>query len=1005
MSLTFSFSSLEFQVKELDNDSCFTVDTNKWSASSLRTGQNMWSTCSGTYLLGGYGVIGPDSGTFLGSFFSRTYTNLASHTMLYFSVTMWAIDSWNFNADFFQIQFDSATPISGWKNFDYSTYPSYITNLCGDSGYRDVPNMRLFGRAVHSGGSLIVKFISQFDQVSTNEAFGIRNFNILFTPNPTTIGATSYFCGIASIPINALLQCSCPEGQYLDSTSTCVNCDGACVSCFGPGANQCYECQPNYVYDGNTCYSSCTSPCTNCRGTTTSECSGCITGYVLYDLSTCILPVQCVWPLSVTDCTRSCDSPCPRDQFVYANLSCSANCIFPLQQGLVLTATKLCIYPCSPGQYLYWDGQCEADCVFPLAQRFQPGETYCDYLCAITDYLYWNGTCASSCPAPLVSVYQRSRNFCVYPCSYYQYLYPDSTCKMKCRLPYASRVEALRNYCYRLCPGDEYVLWNGGCIARCDFPFRITTNISGTFCNSPCDDPTDYYFPASKTCSSTCDALSETINNLYKVCYVKEMSISKLLHHIRYVKVEFPDKIKNLTVMRGTNDLSLRVSASMFKSIGAWQNKFTLPSVFEYYLMPSSFLANFSNDLILLGLIIACTFIIFVFEQILATTDLTTLRNYLQRIRVITQFNLPLMIIASNTGDIFLFAVNEFRTYDSTAENSFLSFALAVVMLFICAAFYILGFTLIYKAQLAKDQLSQTGSYKQYFNFVISWQHCQVLFRGYDDTNFFSQSFFMIYCIRTALPMIITSCLYNVPLLQSISFVLITNLMLVYLLYSKPIKKTIDLANLVILELLILFADISLLVLNIFDIREVEAIKARNFFGDVILISDKGLSVLAGIALLVKIMVTIRIGYKLHSQDNQRQKKLVLMQLFWIPIQQGFFGFEQVQVERFTKAPEKPTKATDGQDIMRLNETTNQHQRSNLHNQNRLELTTNMDRDYSFVQETESSPIRANDSSPLRQSRVYPPYQSGGMLETGRLKKNDNQRDSQNSKSLRRHRK
>jgi len=68
------------------------------------------------------------------------------------------------------------------------------------------------------------------------------------------------------------------------------------------------------------------------------------------------------------------------------------------------------------------------------------------------------------------------------------------------------------------------------------------------------------------------------------------------------------------------------------------------------------------------------------------------------------------MLLAHNTGDIFFFSINEFRIYDSTAENSFLSFALAIVMLTISIGFYALGFSLVYKAQQAKKDLLETCS-------------------------------------------------------------------------------------------------------------------------------------------------------------------------------------------------------------------------------------------------------------------------------------------------------
>jgi len=244
--------------------------------------------------------------------------------------------------------------------------------------------------------------------------------------------------------------------------------------------------------------------------------------------------------------------------------------------------------------------------------------------------------------------------------------------------------------------------------------------------------------------------------------------------------------------------------------------------------------------------------------------------------------------------------------------------------------------------------------------------------------------------------MIIASLFFNVPPFQSSAFVIITTLMLIYLIYKKPIKKTIDLINMILLEVLILFADVSLLAINILDIKGIETTKTRDFFGEVILIADKGFSILTVIALFVKILAAIRIG----SQSNSRQKRLVLMQLFFLPIQQGSFGFEQVQVECFRQAPEKIQKTLDDSEhllIIRLNESSHQPQRSILKNKNRFELTSNINQNQenSFFQGNESSPIMVIDHAVSRHSRAYPLYRSTRQL-------NNN---PQNLRPLRRHRK
>ena len=878
------------------NNSCFVSDTPSWSASNLRPSQKIWSTCGGTYLVGGYGILGNDTTAWqLGEYFSRTYTNLPPHTMLYFTYSWWAIDSWNGSPDSFQVAVDS-TVFAGWNTLSFANYPS--SQLCGGTGSSngDLPNIRVFARVLHNSTSATFKMISKLDQISTNEAFGLRDVNFLPILSPSTAGSTESFCGLASVSIGAK-QCSCPEGQYLDSTSTCAPCDSACSSCFGSGANQCYECTAGYSFDGINCFL-CTLPCTACSGTALNQCYQCTSGYLLYE-TTCITPSDCPYPLFQNNCNTTCDSPCAKNEFVYANQSCSANCDLPLQQGVLLNTTKLCIYPCNSTAYLYWDGVCESSCPFPLAIRTQVGERYCDYLCAVTDYLYWNGTCSSHCPSPLVTVTSHSRQFCTYPCDTNEYLYPNSSCKTSCKAPYGPRVEAGKNYCDRLCPGEEYMLWKGGCIENCDSPLRVMTNFSGTYCFAPCDPASDYYYPLHETCDSSCDGVQETINGLYKTCSPREQPLSKLLHHIRYVNVTFPWKLENITILRATNVLSPRVVSGMFQKVTSWPDRFNLAPVFEYYLLPSSFLANFADDLLLLGMIVIIGILSFLLEYTFSIMDCAGPSFAFQRIKIVLLWNLPLMMIATNMGDIVFFAITEFRTLDLSSTGALPSLCMCIAMLTIVLAFYTLGFFLVNRAQEVKDEARISKSYNNYATFVLSWEKFQVLFRGYDDKNFFTQSFFLIYCFRLMLPMIIAASLYTIPLLQAISFTIISLAMVFYLLCQRPIIKKIDWINLVIIEFFILVSDASLLSLVVFDMREISRQKARVFFGDVIIVSNYCLSVFAITGLVTKIIITIRAAYDFGKQNKKKQAQSAWLQLFFLPIQQGSLGFEQVQVDIF----------------------------------------------------------------------------------------------------------
>ena len=372
--------------------------------------------------------------------------------MVYFAFSFWAIDSWN-TGDYFKIQIGDSV-ITGWTTLDYQKY-TVTSQLCGTSGssYPDIANIRIFGRAAHSGSSLTFKLISGCDQDSSNESIGFRDLTMLLADSPTTTGATQAFCAITTNSVGSV-ACSCAEGKYLDSSSTCVTCDSSCSSCFGSGSNQCYECASGYSFDGANCFA-CTSPCTSCSGTDTNECYECESGYLLYN-NQCIETSECLSPLYEDDCNTTCVSPCDDDQYVFLNGSCSDDCVFPLQKSTILD-TLYCLYPCDSGEYLYWDGTCEDSCPEPLTVRTEPDEVYCDYTCDISQYLYWNGTCSDECDSPLVIVTSHDRSFCTYPCDSDEYLYWDGSCESTCPDPLTTRTEGGKNFCDYTCDSSQYL--------------------------------------------------------------------------------------------------------------------------------------------------------------------------------------------------------------------------------------------------------------------------------------------------------------------------------------------------------------------------------------------------------------------------------------------------------------------------------------------------------------------------------------------------------------------
>ena len=589
--------------------------------------------------------------------------------------------------------------------------------------------------------------------------------------------------------------------------------------------------------------------------------------------------------------------------------------------------------------------------------------SFCTYPCNSEEYLYWDGSCSDSCPSPLVSETSHDRSFCIYPCDTDEYLYQDSSCEGSCGLQYTLKVEKDRNYCDKTC--SDYQLWNGTCVDNCYSPMRLLTNSSGTFCYLPCDSASEYYYPERETCSRTCIGTSYMINSTYLVCYedkttstsiTEHITLSKLLHHIRYIDVKFPDKLANISIMRGTNLLSLRVKSSMFSKVTNWPTRFSLPSVFEHYFLPSSFLANFGDDLILLGMIFTAAMISFILEKVFALMGSPGLRTFFNRLRIITQWNLPIMLIIQNTGDIIFFAIIEFKTLDMEEGKSLVSLSLCLIMLVLIGAIYLLGIILVQKFQLLK-----TESTKSLIYFVSSWEKFQVLFRGFKEQSIFSQSFFLIYSFRLMLPMVISYSFYSIPLFQTIAFTVITAVMLLYLIFKKPIQQRFDLINLIIIEFLILLSDACLLCLVIYDIKNQDKPHVRRFFGDVIIVCNDCFDILAVGSLIIKSILVTRTAFQFRRSNSKQQERSAWLQFFFLPLQQGSLGFEQVQVGAFATAHNVVPHVETPQ-LVTLNDN---HSTSVIYQntQSMQDLKSSRISDFTTTQMGDSSPVKSSRGS------------------------------------------
>jgi len=542
-----SYTFNGYEIKDLfGTGDCFYSDASFWQTSSALV--NTWKTtmCNDSYpIMGGYNVLPADS---TGSqFFYRDYANLPVHNIIYFSITIYAIDTWDDirnDDDFVRLSFDSVTtsPIKGL------TIGRFFEHVCGVPGDRyDLRNLRVNGWASHSANTLRFRVIAGVHQVWTDESLGFRDVNLKFA---TVASPTTSICAVGPGPtVDITPICQCPEGQYPTSTTACTDCHPYCISCYGGSASNCYQCKSGYSHVNGQCIP-CYSTCSSCTGPDYNQCLDCMAGYFLYDGNQCVFP--CNAPLIQTattqtpgGCGQLCRSPCNiPTEYMYWDGSCNVTCPFPLKKSITLGDIPTCSFPCADGQFLYINGKCAATCVLPLLPVEMNGQQFCLSPCSKAgELLLWNSTCTTTCDFPLTHEFVDNVLYCRYPtCTVgTQYLYWDGSCSASCPSPLTPRSEngylfcdfglddttaflywngsgastcvspltiktqgspLLRRFCEYKCQLTEYLYWDGICRSSCDFPYVTAYEGERYFCRYPCKATEHLYWNGS--CLSSC---------------------------------------------------------------------------------------------------------------------------------------------------------------------------------------------------------------------------------------------------------------------------------------------------------------------------------------------------------------------------------------------------------------------------------------------------------------------------------------------------------------------
>ena len=334
-----------------------------WTVSGFSAGRPRITSCD-IYLLGGPGVVVSTTGLF-----ERTYDQLATHDIAYYSLVVVLFDNWQ-PSDSFTIKLDSNTPTTYYPNPSPSDYSSYS---CSDGSSISNVRLQIVGKRFHSSDSITLKINFH---ISPSTSIAIRAIFFFFASHQPS-DTNGEYLNVASTSSSSAIT-GCPTTKYMANSGICTKCNGQCPSCFGPSASQCYSAAATNYYDGNSVISNpIDNRCQLADPNDPSKCLRCTIGY----------------PLGINNqCQNSCSGP-------YTEM----------KEG----GYSACLIKCTSSQYRMIDNTCGTSCDPPLKIVSNAQEKACISPCgqSIEGILNYDGNCVTSCPYQ--TVIQNNYRFCL----------------------------------------------------------------------------------------------------------------------------------------------------------------------------------------------------------------------------------------------------------------------------------------------------------------------------------------------------------------------------------------------------------------------------------------------------------------------------------------------------------------------------------------------------------------------------------------------------------------
>ena len=570
----------------------------------------------------------------------------------------------------------------------------------------------------------------------------------------------------------------CDENQYsLGPNLGCTSCSSTfCDICTGIKSVECYRPGWGTYYNSAGRFSSCYPKCAFCTGPEPNACLQCLTSYVL-DYK-----------------THTCQQQQQQQQ---------QQCVAPYK--VVGSAIQKCLLKCDTSQYLYWNNTCRDTCAFPLQTDVVYGTQQCAFPCntAYSEFLFRDGSCSSTCPATFFQRNEDGYRFCD-TCLPDYYYYPD----------------------------------DGSCALECIYPYIITDKIYCRLDLSPDDLKTAQTMAATADLAGQTSSICSTILGFLNPSDPSAFgtsSLTKMLFYTRYMRLRYSPTLQKVLDEQKISKPSVGFLCQAQDLLKQHVTDLSLPGKFDHYKLHSSFLVNFFQPMLLLLLVLAIIFILYLI--IWACKPGNILRKISEKARDTLQWNFLISYFMSHYDEVILYSSLEIRLAGSNLDLllDILSFLASLMMLIVILCISVITILMIRSLRRHISNTEGVLRAQKTLDFKHRYRQYQITYDAFRDSHFTQQSFFFIFTARLIIFHIIIAGPIDHPFVQAILIMIMSIFMLLYLCIRYPIKSKPKLAQYIVQEVILLVVNTCVLTTASLDRAGAEAIATRRIMGGIFL--------------------------------------------------------------------------------------------------------------------------------------------------------------------------